>query len=258
MQFVDAHIHLSDLEYTQNTERIVADSKAAGITALVSNSVDLETSKRSIDLSLRYPKQVYAAIGIHPWNVQNFPENEIEEISKLAESELENHSLVAIGEIGLDSKYMSVWDRQVDVFNEMLNLAERVDLPVIVHSRGTTEQIMSMLPSFNLNKILLHWFSNPISALSVAIDRGYYISEGPPTLYSKGIQDVVRKMTLQRILTETDGPVHYFREPFAGKQTTPAFIPLIVGSIAKLKNLPIEEVADQIARNFETFSRVTL
>src|SRR3972149_8712339 len=136
------------------------------------------------------------------------------------------------------------------VFKEILRLAEKLDLPVIIHSRGTTAQIVEMLPSFSLNKVLLHWFSNPISALSKAVEHGYYITEGPPTAYSNGIREVVRLTPLNNLLTETDGPVRYFKNPFNGKKTTPAFLPTVVKAVAEIKKMSDIDVARHIIRNF--------
>jgi len=144
------------------------------------------------------------------------------------------------------------------VFNEMLHLAERLHLPVIIHSRGTTAQIVEMLPSYNVGKVLLHWFSNPISALARVVENGYYVTEGPPVAYSNGIREVVRKIPLANLLTETDGPVRFFGQPFDGKRTTPVFIPTVVKAIAEIKNMDIAEVAKQIMENFEEFFRIKL
>jgi len=260
MRFIDAHIHLSDEEYDDIINEIISEAKNNNVVALVSNSMDLKTSVKSLKLAEKYPKLVYAALGIHPWNTANVTEEDlaktIEIISK--EKENKNEALVAIGEIGLDYKYTKVWEKQLKIFEEMLHLAEKLNLPVIIHSRGTTTQIVEMLPSFNLNKVLLHWFSRPISALKKAIEHNYYITEGPPTAYSNGIREVVRRTPLTNLLTETDGPVRYFKKPFNGKRTTPAFIPTVVEAIAEIKSLKVEEVADQIIKNFEEFFNVKL
>jgi len=153
---------------------------------------------------------------------------------------------------------MDIWDKQSRVFDEMLRLAEKLDLPVIIHSRGTTVQIIEMLPSYNLKKVCLHWFSNPISALAKVVEKGYYITEGPPTIYSNGIREVVRKIPLTNLLTETDGPVRFSRKPFSGKRTTPAFIPTVVNAIAEIKKVDAESVATQIIENFEKFFGIRL
>jgi len=258
MKFVDAHIHLSDEEYSQCINEIVAEAKSSNIVVLVSNSMNLETSIRSLKLAEQYSETVYAALGIHPWNVNALSETELQQTLELISKQRQNKALIAIGEIGLDHKYANIWDKQLMVFDEMLRLAEELDLPVIIHSRGTTTKIVEMLPSYNLKKILLHWFSNPISALEKVVENGYYITEGPPTAYSNGIREVVRKTPLINLLTETDGPVRFFKQPFNGKRTTPAFIPTVVKAIAEIKNMDVVEVAEQIIKNFKEFFGVKL
>lgn len=253
MRFVDAHVHLSDEEYAGCVDAVISEGRKANVVAIVSNSVDLKTCRESLRLAEKYSGLVYAALGIHPWNVQTITEEEKQQTISLIEEQRDNKALVAIGEIGLDSKYMDVWDKQMKVFDEMLHLAEKLDLPVVVHSRGTTAQIVDMLPSYRLKKVLLHWFSNPISALDKAVTNGYCITEGPPIAYSNGIQDVVRKVPLTNLMTETDGPVHYFRKPFEGKRTTPAYIPVVVKAIAQIKQFPEIEVSEQILKNFQVF-----
>jgi TatD DNase family protein len=258
MKFIDAHIHLSDEEYAECVDEIITEAKNANVAALVSNSMDLKTSVESLKLAEKYSGIVYAALGIHPWNVQALTDEELQETIKLISEQRTNKAVIAIGEVGLDAKYEKIWDKQLRVFEEMLHLAEKLNLPVIIHSRGTTAQIVEMLPSYRLNKVLLHWFSNPISALTKAIENGYYITEGPPATYSNGIQEVVKRTPLTNLLTETDGPVRYFKQPFNGKRTTPAYIPIVVEAIAKVKGLSVEEVAEQIEKNFTEFFGVRL
>jgi TatD DNase family protein len=253
MKFIDAHIHLSDEEYSKNVDEIIAEAKRAEVVALVSNSMDLKTSMRSLELAEQYQGMVHAALGIHPWNVNALTEEELQQTMELISEKSRNKAVVAIGEIGLDYKYASIWDKQLMVFDKMLRWAEKLDLPVIIHSRGTTVKIVEMLPSYNLGKVLLHWFSNPISVLSKAVENGYYITEGPPVVYSNGIREVVRRIPLTNLLTETDGPVRFFKPPFAGKMTTPAFVPTVVKAIAEIKRIDEASVAEQIIENFETF-----
>ena len=253
MKLVDAHVHLSDVEYNNHTDEVIADAKTSEVKALVSNSMDLKSSIDSLNLAEKHPELVYPALGIHPWNVNVLKENELEDTLKLISDENQKKTVVAIGEIGLDSKYEKTWDKQLMVFDEMLRLAETLALPVIIHSRGTTAQIVDMLPSYNLKRVLLHWFSYPLTALSQAVSHGYYITEGPPTAYSLGIREVVTQMPLTNLLTETDGPVKYYKPPFNGQLTKPSFIRTVIDAIAEVKNRPVDDVAEQIVKNFEEF-----
>jgi TatD DNase family protein len=258
LKFVDAHIHLSDEEYYGCIDEVLQETKDSKVVALVSNSMDLKTSVKSLELAEQFKGTVYAALGIHPWAVNKLTEDELHQTMVLIKKQARNKSFVAVGEIGLDSKYMGIWEKQLKVFESMLRVAEELGLPVIIHSRGTTVQIVEMLQSYNLQRILLHWFSNPISVLSKALEMNCYISEGVPTVYSEGIRDVVRKIPIDRLLTETDGPVRFFKPPFKGRRTTPAFIPEIVNAMAELQKLTPKSIAEQIAKNFEDFFSVKL
>jgi TatD DNase family protein len=253
MKLVDAHIHLSDDDYSGCVDEIVQEAKALSVVALVSNSMDLKTSIGSLELAERFPSTVYAAVGIHPWTVNDLTDDQFQETVDFISKKAKSKGLVAIGEIGLDFKYMNIWDMQLKVFDSMLHLAEKLELPVIIHSRGTTAQIVDMLPSYSVKKVLLHWFSNPISALTRVVDHGFYISEGAPVVFSNGIRDVVKKVPMENLLTETDGPVRFFRPPFQGKRTTSAFIPTIVKAIAEVRKMDPESVAEHVRENFEGF-----
>jgi TatD DNase family protein len=254
MKLIDAHIHLSETEYTGRIDELMADAKNSGVTAIVTNSLDLITCQNDIRLSQLYPGLVYPALGIHPWNVNVLKENELQETIDYIQSQ--KGKVVAIGEIGLDYKYESTWEQQLVVFDKMLCLAESMGLPVIIHSRGTTDKIVEMLPSYRFNKVLLHWFSHPLTALAKAIDSGYFITEGPPVSYSNGIREVVEKTPLTNLLTETDGPVTYWKQPYNGQLTKPSHIRNVVDAVADIKKMPVEEVAEQIARNFEVFFNI--
>jgi TatD DNase family protein len=254
MKLIDAHVHLSDAEYSGHIDELIADAKHAGVTALVTNSMDLKTCQNDIKLSKQYPNLVYPALGIHPWNVNVLKENELQETIDFIQN---NRGVVkAIGEIGLDYKYETIWEQQTIVFDKMLHLAETLELPVIIHSRGTTDKIVEMLPSYNLKRVLLHWFSHPISALDRALDNGYFITEGPPATYSNGIREVVEKTPITNLLTETDGPVTYWKQPFNGQLTKPSYIRNVVSAMAEIKNMQTEKLADQIIKNFEEFFNI--
>jgi TatD DNase family protein len=253
MKFIDAHVHLSDAKYSECIDELVAEAEISNIVALVSNSMNFETSVGTLKLADKYPGLVFAALGIHPWNARCLKDHELEQTLELITKHKQSKTLVAIGEIGLDRRYGKMIDKQLVVFKEMLRLAEQLALPVILHSYCAVEQIIQMLPSYNLKKVLFHWFSHPLSALSQIAENGFSISEGPPVAYSKGIQDVVKKIPLTNFLTETDGPVVFKKPPFNSARTTPAFIPTVVRTVAEIKNMNVVDVSEQIIKNFEEF-----
>jgi TatD DNase family protein len=258
MKLIDAHIHLSDAQYKGHTDMLVQDAKSSDLAALVTNAMDYDTSIEALKLKQKNPELIHVALGIHPWNVNVLKEGELDQTLKLIEEHHKKGNIVAIGEIGLDCKYEAIWNQQILVFDKMLRLAEKLDLPVIIHSRGTTEFIVEMLPSYTVKRVLLHWFSHPMPALAKAIERGYFITEGPPTVYSAGIRQVVAETPLTNLLTETDGPVVFRKPPFNGQMTKPSFIREVVNAIADVKKTPAESVADQVVKNFEAFFNVKL
>ncbi len=256
MKLVDAHVHLSDADYAGHVDELIADAKTVGVAALMTNSLDLKTCQSDLKLAEKYAGLVYPALGIHPWNVNALAEGELEQTIQLITAQ--RGVVKAIGEIGLDAKYETVWEKQMMVFDRMLRLAEELELPVIIHSRGTTDKIVDMLPSYRLKRVLLHWFSYPLDTLSKAMDKGYFITEGPPATYSSGIREIIQNARLTQFLTETDGPVKYYKRPFSGQLTKPSFIRNVVEAVAEIKKMQVDEVAQQIFENFQVFFNIKL
>lgn len=263
LKFVDAHIHLTDSEYAGMVDELIRDAVKSNVVALVSNSVNLKTSAQSLKLAQKHKELIYTALGIHPWNVNELAPNELEKTVKLILDHAKDKKTVAVGEIGLDPRYLEkaknkteLQELQHKVFHEMLRTAEKTALPVIIHSRGATMQIVDMLPSYQVKRVMLHWFSQPLELLPEIVSRGYYITEGPPVAYSKGAQEIIKRTPISHLITETDGPVRYMGPPFKGKTTTPAFIPTIVEAIADLKSMKKDEAAHHIHENFIHFFNI--
>lgn len=257
MRFVDAHIHLSDREYKGKIPEIIENAKQTGVVAMVSNSMNLETSKESLRLAEEHAGVVYAALGIHPWNANELTPGELEQtIEFVQQNGADKEKVVAIGEVGLDPQYAKrkeQKEQQVMVFHQMLQLAEKVHLPAIVHSRWSASRIVEILSSYRLPAVLWHWLSTPTDLLPKIVERGDYVSEGPPAVFSTRIQEVVSLVPLERLLTETDGPVRYCG-PFKDRLTMPAFIPEVVKAFSEIKGVEESDVAEQIHRNFADFT----
>ncbi len=261
MKFVDVHIHLSDPEYKNRVEEIITIARQTGVVAMVTNSTGLETSKLSLKLAEKYPNLVYAAAGIHPWNANQLEPSELQEASDFISKNIGlKEKIVAIGEIGLDPKYTKKKEQkeqQLRVFTEMVQLAEKSALPIIVHSRWSVQKIIGILSSYRLKGVLWHWLSDSSEVLSKIVERGDYVSEGPPVGYSDKIQEIVRQVPLERLLTETDGPVRYYG-PLKDTPTTPALISQTVTAISQVRKIDASRVAEQILNNFSKFFGIQL
>ena len=258
MQFADAHVHLADPEYEGLLPHLIEAAKKANVSALISNAMDSETSRRTLALAREYSDLVYAAVGIHPWNAVSQSEIDLEAVSELAVTH--RREIVAIGEIGLDRTYAKDEEHfriQSKIFRKMLDLAERTALPISVHSRGSAPELVEILHTSSVGHVLFHWYSGSLEILKEIIGNGYLITVGPSLLYSKHIQDVVKNTPIECILTETDGPVTY-GGPFQRKTTTPEFLPIIVQELGKILRSKVEDLSSQLIRNFECFFNIEI
>ena len=251
-RYVDVHIHLYDPLYGSTIEAVLKDAETAGVSAIVICAENYKTSLATLQIARKYSPRTYAAIGIHPSSVSFLDEHELDKTLSLIEQNLSG--IVAIGEVGLDRRLNEgeINKNQFPVFNEMLRAAESHDLPIIVHSRGSAAEVLKVLSSYNIPKVLLHWYSGPQDSLQEVIERGYYVSVGPSILYARYLQDLVATMPLDHILTETDGPVPY-KGPFKGRLTSPSFIPDVLDTIVRIKQRNAEEVLSQVFENFQEF-----
>lgn len=253
LSYVDAHLHLADPNYAGRIELVMEDATKNNISQLLSNAVDYKTSIETVNLARLYDGQVLAAVGVHPWTVTKNKNHQLDKFEELLE---ENERYIkAIGEIGLDGHYTQDEEQkknQKEVFWFFLGLAERKRLPVVVHSRLAVDDVLETLPSFNLQKVLLHWYSGPIEKLDLIKDRGCLISVGPSILYSRRTSEIARHTDLNMILSETDGPVNY-HGPFEGKMTQPSFVIDVVRKLAEIRSQSAENVREAVFGNFQRF-----
>jgi TatD DNase family protein len=253
-RLVDIHIHVTDHDYgdllpTVKTYIGTVDA------ALVSVAVDLETSERSVLLSREFPGRVIPFVGVHP---QMARDADMDRFVRFLDRV--GDGFVGVGEIGLDRKLGSdhdVGEVQREVFKMQLVEAEKRGRPVSVHSRGTLQEIMEILPSYRLNGVLLHWFAGSEEDLGEAVSRGYYASFGPALVYSKGKRRLAASMPPEYILTETDGPVRY-GACFGGRLAVPAFLPSVLFALTSVIGRPYDDTLSLIHRNSERYLGIGL
>ena len=243
----DAHIHLSDIEYSTDLEYILRAMGKMKIRACCV-SMDNPSSKSTLELSHLSPL-VLPFIGIHP-------EKANDDLDAMTELIMQNSDKISgIGEIGLDKTYVSnetEFSRQVSVFQKMLSLAEKLDKPVSIHSRQTLDEIFSLLPSYSLRGILLHWFSGNKKQLQKAMELDCFVSYGPATIYSDDKKVLLSQTDSSKILLETDGPVRFSR-CFGLKIAQITFLPSVLFCSAHVLNKSYDEMALIIEKNFNSY-----
>lgn len=257
LDLVDTHCHLDFGPYNDDLEAVVARAHEAGVRRIIIPATQIEALRGGIELSEQF-SGVFAAVGVHPTSTATFDPDWIEAIEIAA-----NHKrVVAIGEIGLDYYWdKSPIDVQKRAFQAQLELARKLELPVIIHNREASNDVMTILQDWvsDLPETLrnrpgvLHSFSAPMEIAERAIAAGFYLGfTGPLTFKNAGdLREVAAKIPLERILVETDGPF-LTPVPHRGKRNEPAYIPHIVERLAMLRQISMADMAQITTANAQS------
>jgi len=247
----DAHVHLTDREYSGYILHILTSLRAMKIVAC-SVAVDMETSRKSLELFSGARDAVRQFVGIHP---EFAAKEDLQEFLEFARSNAAG--IDGIGEIGLDGTYEAErgvpYEKQKQVFNSMLALAENLGKPVSIHSRRALDDILEILPSFRLHGALLHWFAGSKKQLARSMDMGLYVSYGPALVYADDKKVLLKNTRKDRFLVETDGPVRYSR-CFEDKPALPSsFLASVVLAASKTLGMPYAETVETLENNTQAF-----
>ncbi len=240
MGLVDTHAHLDLLE--EEVGEALRRAGEAGVTAVVSVGIDLESSRRALELSRAFPG-VYAVVGVHPHDASQLDRATLRALASLAE----DPRVVGIGETGLDFyRNLSPRGDQERAFRRQLDLARELSLPVVVHDREAHAETLRILEEYAPfeGRLVMHCFSGDTGMARTVIDMGGYVSVAGPVTFPKArrLQEVVRETPLERILVETDCPF-LSPYPYRGKPNVPERLALIARKVAELKGIPYEELA---------------
>ena len=254
---VDSHCHLDRLDLSDRDaglDSILADARARGITQFLSVAVDLATSASLVELTERYD-HVYSSVGVHPLQKIDQPVPEVEQLVALARAP----KVVAIGETGLDNFYSAEshqWQR--DSFIRHLQASQQTGLPIIIHTRDAREETLELLRQYPLQAAgVMHCFTETWEMAEAAIELGFYISfSGIVTFKSADeLREVVRRVPLDRILVETDSP-WLAPVPHRGKQNEPQYVREVAETVADLKGVSLEQLAEITTQNFHRLFRI--
>ncbi|GBC72738.1 putative metal-dependent hydrolase YjjV [archaeon HR04] len=259
---IDAHVHLTDDDYTGIEDIIVGMLRRLGISA-VSVSMDLKTGERNLELAERYSDVIIPFVGLHPWCINLdrkgergsdacdnlMEEDDLDRISAFIESNISR--IKGIGEIGLDRAIVKDGDEfkaQIKVFERMLSIAERYGKPVSIHSRRAVDDVIDTLSSYRIKGVLLHWFSGSKKQLATANSKGYYVSYGPVLVYSKEKQVLLSNTARDLVLIETDGPVRY-GSCFNNMMAVPSFLISVAYAVANTLGMDYDSTTSLLYEN---------
>ena len=253
MKFFDSHSHYNDEKYNVDRKQIIEENYKKGITNLLCAGYSLDSSKFAIQLSTEY-EHVYASCGISPNDIDEYVDEKIEEIRKIAKSE----KVVAIGEIGLDYYWnKDNKEKQKEVFIKQINIANELNLPIIIHTRDAVMDTLDVLKKNNVNnKGIFHCCPLNIELVKEALKLGFYISfSGNITFKNAKPDEIIKIVPLDKILIETDCP-YLAPEPNRGKRNDSSNLIYIADKISKIKGIDIEKIAKITYQNAKKISNL--
>lgn len=244
---IDTHAHYDDEQFDGDREELLGSMEAGGVGLIVNAGSTLESWSRIVELTEKYPF-LYGAIGIHPDEAGSLSEERMREMEEL----LDRDKIVAVGEIGLDY----YWDKEAREeqrhwFIRQLELARKLGLPVLIHSREAAADTMEVMKGYGKGlKGVIHCYSYSAEMAKEYVKMGYYIGVGGVVTFknARKLKETVEEIPLTSIVLETDCP-YLAPVPYRGKRNSSLYLPYVAEEIAALKQVSFEEVVSQTERN---------
>ena len=246
MKWIDSHAHLDDRAFEADRATVIARCSGAEMGILTIGS-SLRSSQEAVRLASRY-RHIWATVGIHPHNAKSVSKAALIELKELAQNDL----VVGIGEIGLDYyRDLSPRDRQRSALRQQLNLAIELDLPVCLHNRESTDDLLVILKETGKRHCgVVHSFLGDGTLADIFLEMGLHLGIGGPLTFSKNevLREAIKHAPLDRILLETDCP-YLTPVPYRSRRNEPVYVQHVAEEIARLKDISVEDVARQTTEN---------
>jgi len=236
---IDAHCHLDRCE--ENLGEALQQIKQHRIFA-ISNSMDILSYKENVRIATT-SDFILPVFGIHPWNASEY-------VSRLKDLEQAISESPMIGEIGLDYYFVnetSLYDDQREVFEYLLEAASNQKKIAIVHTKGAENETFQLLKQYNVERVIIHWYSGPWHILKAMVEHGFYFTIGVEVMFTEHIQDIARYLPSERILTETDNPGGY--RSIAGTVGTPLLIKDVIKKLAEIRGTSEQTITTTVQNN---------
>lgn len=251
----DTHAHLDDPRYREDFDQVLENMKNAQISRVTNIGYDLASSQRSVELAHSYDF-IYAAVGVHPHDAEGVTPETWETLLRLAKDE----KVIGWGEIGLDYfRDLSPRSIQQEIFIQQIELANQEGLPIIIHNREAHGDLLKIVKEHPpKHGGVFHCYSGSWEMAKIVLNLGFYLSFAGPLTFKNNRQtvEVASKVPLDRFLVETDSP-YLPPEPYRGKRNEPTYVQKVVAKIAELRELSLEEVAQQSFQNAVRLFRVS-
>ncbi|GAB3054445.1 TatD family hydrolase [Virgibacillus ainsalahensis] len=248
----DTHVHLNAEQFFEDRHETIQRAFDAGVTYMTVVGFDRETIPLAIEIA-EQNETIYAAVGWHPVDAIDMTDEDLDWIEELSA----HPKVVAIGEMGLDYHWdKSPKDIQKEVFRRQIRLAKRLNMPIIIHNREATEDIIEILQEENAKEVggIMHCYNDSVEYVQACLDMNFYISLGGPVTFKNATlpKEVAAQVPLDRLLVETDAPF-LAPHPNRGKRNEPAYVTLVAEKIAELRNMSFEEISQITTENAFAF-----
>ena len=243
----DSHAHYDADQFNEDRDELLKSMPEHGVGTILNVGADWDSVTEAVQLAQNYP-HVYAAVGMHPDEVGDLDEERF----AFMEAQCHQDKVVAVGEIGLDY----YWDTeshevQKKWFLKQLDLARRLDLPVIIHSRDAAEDTLQIMKEYGKGlRGVIHCFSYSKELAEEYVKLGFHIGIGGVVTFKNGkkLKEIAGVIPLERILLETDCP-YLAPEPYRGKRNASMYLTYVAEEIAKIRGISYEEVVEQTEQN---------
>lgn len=247
MKIFDTHAHYDDEKFDEDREDLLKKIYDFGVKKYVNIGCDIDTSKKSIELAEKHDF-IYASCGIHPSEIEDEYIKQINEIENLAQ----NDKVVAIGEIGLDYHWnKNNKELQKEVFLKQIDIANKLKLPIIIHTREAIQDTIEILKQYKFEKgVILHCCPFNKELVEAGLKAGGHIAFGGTCTFknSKNASEIIELVPIEKMLVETDSP-YLAPEPKRGTRNDSRNLEYIINKIAEVKNISPEEVANKTFEN---------
>jgi TatD DNase family protein len=253
MKLIDTHCHLDEIE---GLDAVLEEAREAGVTRIIAVGINYETNLKVLELAEKFSSMVYPALGLHPQELPEMDDAEVERTLGQIEKNIEN--AVAVGEIGLDYhkriRALATKERQQSVLRDVILLAKKYEKPVSIHSRYAWKDALAIATEVGIQNAVFHWYTGPSSVLRDLLAQGYYVSATPATEYHSEHRRAVREAPLDRLFLETDSPVSYGRED--RYTAAPKDVLRSLNAASEITGVARESLAEQTTKNAIRFFRL--
>src|SRR3989344_1027172 len=255
---VDVHVHLDHQYYSDKLDKIIQESKKAGVKYIVTSGINTPSNRKNLEISKKYKDIVKFSAGLYPIDLLGLPSDEpglprqyqkINIDEEFAWIKKNKDDIISIGEVGMDFKIsIDTKKKQTENFQKIIEFTEKLKKPIVIHSRKAEAEIIDMLQSSKLKKVDMHCFTGNKKLIKKASDLGYTFSI--PSIINKleHFKMLVDMVPLTQLLTETDGP---WLSPIPNEMNHPRNVQVSIQEIAKVKKMEQEEVIKNIFMNFQ-------